>query len=154
MVARIGDDRVTGAEDRAERAQVGLMAGGEDERVLGAEPIGELALELDVQIDRAVQKAGAGQAGAVTVERIAGALLDALVAGQSQVIVGAEHDPALALHLDDGQGRSLEHAEVRQGADLTGGAQLLEALELSSLGKNIDRCHPGHRKPSPEAVAG
>ena len=113
VVARVGDHGVLRAEDRAERAEVGLMAGGEDERVLGPEPLGELALELDVQIDRAVEEARARQAGAVAVERVAGALLDALVAGQPQVVVGAEHDPALTLHLDDGQGRPLQHVEVR-----------------------------------------
>ena len=67
-----------------ERAEVRLVAGGEDDRVLGAQPLGELALELDVQVDRAVQEARAGEAGAVAVERVARALLDPLVAGQAR----------------------------------------------------------------------
>ena len=33
----------------ADRAQVRLVAGREDDRVLGPHPLGELALELDVQ---------------------------------------------------------------------------------------------------------
>ena len=90
-----------------------------------------------------LRKREPGQAGAVTVERVAGALLDALVAGQPEIVVGAEHDPALTLHLDDGQGRALEHVEVGHGADLAGGAQLLEALVLPSFRKNVDRGHPG-----------
>ena len=60
-----------GREDRAERADVGLVAGGEDERVLGAHPLRDLALELEVQVDRAVEQARAGQAGAVALERVA-----------------------------------------------------------------------------------
>ena len=51
-----------GAEDRPERAEVGLVAGREHERVLGPEPLGQLPLELEVQVDRAVQEARAGQA--------------------------------------------------------------------------------------------
>ena len=71
VVAGVGDHRVLRAEDRAERAEVGLVAGREDDRVLGPEPLGELALELDVQVDRAVEEARAGQARAVAVERVA-----------------------------------------------------------------------------------
>ena len=46
VVAGVGDHRVARAEQRAERAEVGLVAGREDDRVLGAHPLGELALEL------------------------------------------------------------------------------------------------------------
>ena len=54
-----------GAEDRPQRADVGLVAGGEDDRLLGAHPLRELALEVQVQVERAVEQPAAGQAGAV-----------------------------------------------------------------------------------------
>ena len=54
-----------GAEDRPERADVGLVAGREDDRLLGAHPLRELALEVEVQVERAVEQPRAGQAGAV-----------------------------------------------------------------------------------------
>ena len=76
------------------------------------DPVGELGLELEVQVDRAVQEARAGQPGAVAVDGVERRLLDPLVAGQAEVVVGAEHDPPGALHLDDRQRRALEHAEV------------------------------------------
>ena len=63
-----------GPEQRAERADVGLVAGGEDDRLLGAHPLRELALELEVQRRRAVEQARAGQARAVALERVARAL--------------------------------------------------------------------------------
>ena len=97
-----------GREDRAERADVGLVAGREDERVLGAHPLGQLALELQVQVERAVEQPRAGQAGAVALERVARALHDARVARQPEVVVRAEHDPLGALHLDDRRGGRLE----------------------------------------------
>ena len=132
-------DRVARAEDRPQRAEVGLVAGGEHQRGLGVQPLGELALELEVEIDRPVEEARAGQPGAVAVERIQRALLDPLVAGQPQVVVGAEHDPPLALHLHDRQRRALQHAEVGQRIELPGGPQLLQALVLTRLGEDVDR---------------
>ena len=50
-----------GRQQRADRAGVGQVAGREDERVLGAHPVGELALELEVERHRAVQEARAGE---------------------------------------------------------------------------------------------
>jgi len=61
VVARVGDDGVAGAEDRPQGADVGLVAGGEDDRVLGALPVGDLLLELEVQRRGAVEQARAGQ---------------------------------------------------------------------------------------------
>ena len=46
VVARVADDGVARAEQGADRAGVGQVARGEDERVLGAHEVGELALEL------------------------------------------------------------------------------------------------------------
>ena len=74
---------ITGADG----ARVGEVAGGEDERVLGAHPVRQLALELEVQRRGAVHEARPGQAGAVVVERRAGRRLDARVAGQPEVVV-------------------------------------------------------------------
>ena len=74
VVAGVGDHRVAGGEDRAERADVRLVAGREDDRVVGAHPLGDLGLELEVQRRRAVEQARPGQAGAVAVQRVAGAL--------------------------------------------------------------------------------
>ena len=139
MVAGVGDHRVRGTEDRAERTEVGLMAGREHERGLGPEPLGELRLERQVQADRAVEKPRAGQSGAVLVERVQRALLDALVAGETEVVVGAEHDPRLALHLDDRERGTLEHPEVREHVVLLGGAEQLESFELPGLGEDVDR---------------
>ena len=101
VIAGVDDHRVAGREDRAERADVGLVAGREDDRVLGVHPLRDLALEVEVQRDRAVEQARAGQAGAVAVQRVLRAPQHALVAGQAEVVVGAQHDPLRALHLDD-----------------------------------------------------
>ena len=140
VVARVGDDRVAGREDRAERADVGLVPGREHERVLGAHPLRDLALELQVQVERAVEQARAGQAGAVALERVARALHHARVGGEPEVVVGAEHDALGALHLDDGRGGRLERAEVGEQVRLAGGPQLLGALVAAHLAEHVDGC--------------
>jgi hypothetical protein len=121
VVARVGDDGVGRRQDRAECPDVGLVAGREHERVLGAHPLGDLALQLEVEVERPVQQPRAGQPGAVALERVAGALHDARIGGQPEVVVRAEHDALGALHLDDGRGGRLERAEVRQEVGLAGG---------------------------------
>ncbi len=143
MVAGVRDDGVAGGQERAERRQVRLVARGEDDRLLGAHPVGDLALELEVQRDRAVQQPRARQAGAVLRQRVGRALDDALVAGQPEVVVGAEHDPLRALHLDDRSRGTFERAEVRQQVELARGAQLLGALVAAHLGKDVS-CRGGH----------
>ena len=100
VVGGVADHRVAGAEDRADAADVGLVAGGEDDRLLGLHPLGELALELEVKRGGAVEQPRAGEPGAVGLERVAGGLLDPRVAGQAEVVVGAEHDRLAPLHLD------------------------------------------------------
>ena len=102
-------------------------------------------LELEMQRRRAVQQARAGQPGPVSVERVARARDHALVAGQPQVVVRAEHDPLGALHLHHRARRALEQPEVRQHVGLAGGAQLLGALVAADLGEDVDlgACHVG-----------
>jgi hypothetical protein len=77
--------------------------------------------------------------GAVALQRLERSLLDALVPGQPKVIVGPKHDAALALHLDDRQGRPLQHPEVREGVELARDPQPLQVLVLARLGEDVDR---------------
>ena len=65
MVEAVEEHVIAAAEQRRERAEAGLIAGGEDERRLLAEERGEPRLELVVEIERAVEETAAGRAGAV-----------------------------------------------------------------------------------------
>jgi hypothetical protein len=125
VVARVADHGVAGAEQRADRPGVRQVAGGEDERVLGAHELGQVALELEVERERAVQEARAGEAGAEALEGVAGGLLDALVAGEPEVVVRAEHDPLVALHVNHRPGRALEHPEVGHEVVVASSLELL-----------------------------
>jgi hypothetical protein len=118
-------------------ADVGLVAGGEDEGVLVLHPVGDLALELKVQRQRAVHEAGSGQAGAVALERVAGGCLDARVAGQAQVVVRPERDALLALHLHHRAGLGVDPAEVRQQVVLARRPQLLEPVVRAGLLEDV-----------------
>ena len=68
----VEDDVVVAVQEAADRADVRHVAGGEDERRLPAVELGELGLELAVQVEGAVEEAGAGDAGSVLARRAAG----------------------------------------------------------------------------------
>ncbi len=135
----VDDDGVGGAEQRPEHAEVRLVAGREDERVLRAHPVGDLALEFQVQRDRAVEQARARQARPEALQRVLCALHDPLVAGQAEIVVGAEHDPLGALHLDDRHRRGVKDMEVGQDVRLPGGGEHGLALVAPDLCEDVDR---------------
>ena len=118
---------------------VGLVAGGVDDRVLLAHPLRQLALELDVQRGRPVQQPRPGDAGAERLEGVAGALLDPLVAGQPEVVVGAEHDRLPALHLDHRARRRGQQPEVGEQVLLLRGFELLEPVVAAGLLEDVGR---------------
>jgi hypothetical protein len=99
----------------------------------GPHPVGELALELEVKRERPVEEARARQAGAEALERVPRGVLHARVAGEPEVVVRAEHDALVALHLDHRAGRSLEHPEVGHEVMVASSLELLQPLVLASL---------------------
>jgi hypothetical protein len=133
VVAGVADDGVAGGEEGGDAAHVGEVAGGEDEGVLGAHPLRELALELEVEGDRAVQEARAGEAGAVLLEGAAGRLHHPRVLGQAEVVVRAEHQALAALHPHHRAGGALERPVVGEEVLLARQPQLLEALVRAGL---------------------
>ena len=138
MVAGVADHRVAGLEDRADAADVRLVAGRVDDRLLGPHPLGQLALELDVQRRRPVQQPRPGDAGSVALQRVAGGLLDPLVAGQPEVVVGAEHDRLPPLHLDHRPCLRGEEAEVGEEVVLARLLELLEPVVGAGLLEDVD----------------
>ena len=58
-------DVVVAVQQPADRAHVGDVAGGEHQRRLALVELGELGLERAVEVEGAVEQAGAGDAGAV-----------------------------------------------------------------------------------------
>ena len=115
----------------AERAEVGLVAGREDDRVLGAHPVGELAARARGG-GRSCRSAAASRSGRCRSARARRARrLDALVAGQPEVVVGAEHDPLGALHLHDRAGRPTRAAGSRAACRPRAAARRISARSWS-----------------------
>ena len=107
-----GDQRVVGvlvehdvvvtAEEAADGADVGDVAGGEHQRRLTAVEVGQLVLEGAVEVEGAVQEAGAGDAGAVSPGGHLGGLDHLRVVREAQVVVRAEVDVVLTLDGEPG----------------------------------------------------
>ena len=89
VVELVGDDGVLGAQDRLEQAAVGVPARGIEDRVLGAQELGDRLFERLVRFLRAADEADRGQAVAPVVEGLVGRLHDLGVIGQPEVIVRA-----------------------------------------------------------------
>jgi hypothetical protein len=114
------------------------VAGREHQHVLGAHPVGELELELEMERRRAVEEAGAGEARAVVLERVARGGLHPLVAREAEIVVGAEHDRGLPLDLHLRPGLRLDQAEVGEEVALAGRLELLEALVRARFLEDVD----------------
>ena len=112
VIQCIEEDHVLATEEAAQHSEVHLEAGGEGERGLALHERGETILELDVEVERAVQEAGAGAARAVALDGLDGGRLDLGVVGQPEVVVRPEHDHAPTVDRDDGVLRGLDAAEV------------------------------------------
>ena len=101
------------AYERAYDAEVRLEAGAERDRVLLADEVRELALKLEVEVERAVEEARAGAARSVLLDRLDGSLHDFRTGREAEVVVRAEHDAAPALHHHDCVLPGLKPMEIR-----------------------------------------
>ena len=59
---------------------------------------GQLLLQLQVQLEGAVEKTGAAAPGAELLQCLYPGLHDLWVCGEAQVVIGAQHNTALAFH--------------------------------------------------------
>ena len=136
MVELVEQDDLAAADQAGDEAEVGLVAGGEDEAGFLAEELGEVVLQLLVQVEGAVQEAAAGAAGAVLMERLLGRLEDLRVVREAEVVVRAQHDAPLALDDDDrvlGLGDRLEVRVETRSLDFACLGELPALLEEGHL---------------------
>ena len=89
-------------------------------------------------------------AGAVVLERVARGRLDPRVAGQAEVVVGAEHDRLAPLHLHHRARLGLDQAEVGEEVGLLGGLELLLAVVGARPLEDVHgrACRLGHGRES------
>ncbi len=93
-------DRVLRPGQARHHAEIGLVAGREDDAVLAAEKLGELRLKLRVHGIAAIGDARAGGAGAELGHRLLAGLDAVRIEGHAHVVVGAGQDGLAAI--DDG----------------------------------------------------
>ena len=91
VIQAVEQGDVEAAEQAREDAEIDLEAGGKGQRGLALHEFGQAFLELHVEVERAVEQARAGATGAVHGQRRRGGGLDLRVAGEAEVVVGAQH---------------------------------------------------------------
>ena len=144
VVQAVRDDGVLGPEQRLEDAAVGVEGGGEQDGVLEAEIVGDGLFELLVDLERAADEAHRGGAGAPFLLRPDAGLDDALVAGEAEVVVGAEVQDVAAADLDHrplaggdhpfrlGQALGVDVGEFRGDAVMEAGCHVRSATPFSA----------------------
>ncbi len=154
VVQRVRDDRVLLAEQRLEHAAVGVEARRVQDRVLGAQELGDLAFQRLVQVLRATDEAHRAESEAVRVERGVRRPDHLRVARQTEVVVGAEHQHLATVGERDGRAlRRGEHALVLPQSGVTNRLEL--GLELGLHAVEHDRIAPrliGSGTPRPQGL--
>ena len=118
MVLTVHDDIVMQADNGADDAEIGLEARREGHDGVLAQKFCQLVLQLQMQLERAVQKPRAGAAGAERLIGVHTGFDDCFVRRQAEIVVGAEHDAALALHNDLGILPGFERVEIGIDAEI------------------------------------
>ena len=141
VVEGVADDGVLFGEQGFEHAAVGVEAGGVEDGVLGAEELGDLLLELLMQVLAAADEADRGHTEATGIHALLGGGDKLRVVGQTQVVVGAEVEALLALHHDLGTLGALDDAFmlVKTGSFDVGQLFLKMLLKFSVHNYNILR---------------
>ena len=98
VVLPVADHIVVASHQRGDDAHVGLEAGAEGDHAGLTQELGQRVLQIQMHLQRAVEEPGAGAAGAVLLQCLDARLHHHRIGGQAQIVVGAQHDAALALH--------------------------------------------------------
>ena len=113
MILAVHDDVVMHPDDGADDAKIRLEARGEGDGGVLVQEVRKLLLQLEMQLERSVEEAGAGAAGAKLLIGPDTRLDDLRAGREAQIVVGAEHDAALALHHDLDILPGFERMEIR-----------------------------------------
>ena len=124
MVEGIGDDGIVGREQGLEHTAVGIKAGSVENGVLGLEVVGDGCFEFFVHILCAADEAHGRHTIAAAVHHVLGSLYEARMVGEAEVVVGAEVEHFLSLHLDGSLLRAFDEAFVLVEAGFLDGGQL------------------------------
>ena len=98
MVAVIANDEIVFGEQLGDDAAVHGEARGEHQGFVLAYKCGEFFFQLNVNIQRSVQKAGTGTSGAIFLEGFDTGVDDAFVSGKARICIGTEHEDLLPVH--------------------------------------------------------
>ena len=134
VVELVADHGVLGVEQRLEHPAVGVEARREQDRVVGAEPVGDLVLDRAVLLVRAADEPDARHAEPVAVERRVRGRHDIRMRREAEVVVRAQVQVLAAVDRDARALRRLQRAfGLEQAVGLDLGERLLELVEVSRV---------------------
>ena len=116
VIIFVVDNDVVSAGNAGKYTQIDLVARAENDRFVFADVFGQFFLQLDVQIERAVQETRTCTAGTVFVDRFFRSLFQLGVVGQTQIAVRAEHKYLFPIDDHFGVLLRLDGAKIRINA--------------------------------------
>ena len=133
VIEAVGEHVIAAPGKRLQRAQVGLVAGGEAQRGRLAHEVRQLLFQLLVEAQGAVEEARPGATGAVAAGSLDRRLDDAPVPGEAKVVVRPDHDQLAAVDDDARTAIFLNRGVVGVEADgrYLGSLVLLEGPHLA-----------------------
>ena len=99
VVLPVADHIVVPVHQGADNAHISLEPGAEGDDAGLAQKLPQLCLQLQVHLQGAVQEPGAAAPGTVPLQGVNACLHHIRRDGQAQIVIGAKHNAALALHL-------------------------------------------------------
>ena len=113
VVLAVIQDIIVLAADSGDNSQVCLESRRNGHTLLVACKFCDLFLQLQVQVERAVQETATAHAGSVFVERCVTGLNNGLVLCETEVVITAQHDHAVVLHLHHRGLTAFQLVEIR-----------------------------------------
>lgn len=146
VVQRIRNDSILLGQDRLEEASVRVKTGREQDRVLETVELGDLVLEVLVQVLRAADEAHRGEAKTMGIHGLLRDLDQLRGVGEAEVIVRAEIEHLILGVGDRDRGllRGGQDALRLVGAGLLGGVQL-RADDLGQRASGCENCICAHK---------
>src|SRR5581483_451350 len=124
VIELVGNEQIVAAEQRAQHAEIRGPAAAEQQRALTTDRLRQRLLESRVFFVEAADQRRSAAAGAGAPERIPRGLGDAYIRGESEIVVAAEVDAALAV--DD----ELDAVRARYCSPRAIEIRLTQSLEL------------------------
>ena len=123
VIQRVAENCVAGASQRRDRAEIGLIPGGKNQRSFAALKTRQVALQISIKLQVAADQPRPGRAAAIVFHRLKRGLLQPLIGSQSEVVIGTEQQDLSAIPANFRSGLAFQLAQLSSQSRLLEGRE-------------------------------